>query len=67
MTTGSATVVSRSRPTGMPNIVETTSRPALPRWTSRQSRKRTSPATVTETRTASGAATSTGMISAVFH
>jgi hypothetical protein len=64
LTTGPATVVRSSKPNGMPNMVERTSRPALPRWTSRQSRTRTSPATVTETRTANGAATSTGMISA---
>ena len=38
--------------------------PALTAWTARQSRNKTTPATVTETRTASGAATSTGMISA---
>jgi hypothetical protein len=55
LTTGSATVVNNSRPNGMPNTVEPMSRQALPTWTSRQSWTRTPPATVTETRAATGA------------
>ena len=45
----------------MPNRVERTSHPALRTWTFRQSWATTIPATVIETRMASGTATSTGM------
>src|ERR1035437_7868588 len=61
LTRGSATDDSKQRPKGMPNNVETTSQPALRTWTFCQSWTRMTTATVIEARTASGAATSTGM------
>ena len=64
MTTGSATFVSSNSPNGVPTRVESTSRHALPTCTCRQSCATTTPATVIETSTASGTATSTGIINA---